>query len=200
MPRYRIVFSLLLVFTFAAPSTAGGAAPTEMARMPAYGPQDAPLTFTVWGSLSCPFTRQLMPILKRIADDYEGMVNIEWRHYPIHPPDPALHVYSMADPSRFWDFLFALLDKAGTFHRDTGALAVEVGREIKLSAEKIRATQENDQLWYTVKQDFLAAKLTGIRATPGLFHDGYFLTPNGMPQNLKEFEGILRNIVEKSQR
>ena len=166
--------------------------------MPVYGAQDAPLTFTVWGSLTCPYTRKLMPVLKKVVDESDGKANIVWRHYPVHPPDPSLHVYSMAEPARFWDLLFVLMDRAGSFHPDFEPVALEAGKQLNIPAAKIRASQKNERLWHLLKQDFLAAKLAGIRLTPGLFHDGYFLTPGGIPQDMNEFESILRNIVKSA--
>ena len=195
MRCHRSLLGFLLVLTLVVPVSAKG----ETALMPVYGAQDAPLTFTIWGSLTCPYTGQLIPILKQVIDESNGKANMEWRHYPAHPPDPALHVYSMADPSRFWDFVFATFEMTTKHGANLNTLPMEIGKTLNIPAEKISKTQANDKLWDAVKQDFLAAKLTGVRITPGLFHDGYFLTPKGMPRDLKEFKKILSGIVDKAQ-
>ena len=41
----------------------------------------------------------------------------------------------------------------------------------------------------------MAGKLLGITRTPGLFYNGYFMTPAGMPSDLKAFDKSLRAML-----
>ncbi|MDT9702827.1 DsbA family protein, partial [Streptomyces sp. P17] len=59
---------------------------------PLLGPATAAERFIIWGSYTCPYTAMLIPIMKGLQSDHPKAVALEWRHYPLHPPDPALHV------------------------------------------------------------------------------------------------------------
>ncbi|MEX1083717.1 MAG: hypothetical protein WEC82_05305, partial [Xanthobacteraceae bacterium] len=63
---------------------------------------------------------------------------------------------------------------------------------------KFAAAEDDPAKWDTVKQDFLAGRLLGVGFTPGIFFDGYFLTPKGPPTDTKAFEASLRVMVQQA--
>lgn len=172
----------------------------EAPAMPAYGSDKAPYSFMVWGAFTCPFTRKIMPVLKQIVDDSNGKVRLEWRHYPVHPPDPSLHVLAQADPDRFWDFTFAFMQAldAQPNNSDYPSVAKTAAEKVGVDLAKFSAAEEDAAKWDIVKQDFLAGRLLGVGFTPGIFFDGYFLTPKGPPMDTKAFEASLRTMVQQA--
>jgi hypothetical protein len=48
-----------------------------------------------------------------------------------------------------------------------------------------------------VKEDLIAGRLLGVARTPGLFYNGYFLTPNGIPLDLASFDKSLRAMLQQ---
>lgn len=41
----------------------------------------------------------------------------------------------------------------------------------------------------------MAGNLMGVKMTPGLFHNGYFLTPGGLPTDTAAFDKSLRAMI-----
>ena len=180
-----------------APARAAKAPPAGVLRPPPLlGSVRAPKRFILWGSYTCPYTAQLVPILKAIQADNAKRVAVEWRHFPLHPPDPALHVASMAAAKgRAWDFTFSVLEDFLTEGQPADgpkllALLKACGGD-QASLDRALAAPES---WAMLKRDMLAGQLLGVTATPALFIDGYFLTPDGLPTDLKGFEASLRAI------
>jgi len=193
--RLKVLLVSALLCLGATPSSRADAPP-----LPAYGSDKAPYSFMVWGTFTCPFTRKIMPVLKRIVDESNGKVRLEWRHYPVHPPDPALHVLAQSDPARFWEFSFAFMQaldaQPGT--TDYNAAAKAAAEKAGVDLVKFAAAEEDSAKWEAVKQDFLAGRLLGVGFTPGIFFDGYFLTPKGPPTDTKAFEASLRVMVQQA--
>lgn len=189
-----LLISALLCVGAVSPSRA------EMAPLPAYGSDKAPYSFMVWGTFTCAFTRKIMPVLKQIVDESNGKVKLEWHHYPAHPPDPALHVLALTDPAHFWEFTFAFLRAldAQPNHRDYNSLAKATAEKAGIDLAKFAAAEDDPAKWDAVKQDFLAGHLLGVRFTPGIFFDGYFLTPKGLPVDTEAFEVSLRTMVQQA--
>lgn len=196
----RSMMPLVAAALLATMVVARAAAPvTPALRPPPYGNPDAKHTFVVFGSFTCPFTAQLMLILTQIVRDSHGTVKIEWRNYPAHPADPTLHVVALAKPDHFWTFMFGVMSVAYPHPMMQVKFpmkdVLEIAKKSGLTAADVHRAYKNPANWELVKQDYLAAKLLGIKRTPGLFYSGYFLTPNGMPHNLKAFDASLRRMV-----
>ena len=166
-------------------------------RSPLYGSPTAQHRFVVWGSFTCPFTIALVGLLGRIVADSNGTVAIEWRHLPVHDQDPVLDVAALADPAKFWQFMVVVM---GATQADANqpwdwTRIVELGKAAGIAEETLIAARDNPAVWRSVREDFLAAKLLGVSRTPGLFYDGYYMTPDGIPNDLAAFEAALRKMV-----
>jgi protein-disulfide isomerase len=166
-------------------------------RPPVYGSPDAQHRFVVFGSFTCPFTIALVGLLGRIAADSNGTVAIEWRHLPVHEMDPVLQAVALGQPDKFWQFMVAVM---GAAQKDANqpwdwARIVELGKAAGIAEATLVAARDNPAAWEAVREDFQAAKLLGVSRTPGLFYDGYYMTPDGIPNDLPAFEAALRKMV-----
>jgi protein-disulfide isomerase len=182
---------------------AADAAPTPAPatiKPPLLGDAKAPKRLVMWGSYTCPFTAMLAFGLKTIVTDLKGAVSLEWRHFPTHAPDPALHVAGLAfQGEHFWGFTFSVLTAVykanGAFAGLTPELLAEFAKAQGGSAKTLQAAYADKAKWTAVKQDLMAGKLLGVTRTPGLFYNGYFLTPDGIPRDLKAFDKSLREML-----
>jgi protein-disulfide isomerase len=180
----------------------GAKAATGLPRPPLMGDEKAPKRLEVWGSYTCPFTAALLPILARIVLSKPKTVSLEWHHFPTHPPDPALHVAGLAfKDAHFWGFSSRILNmvlKAGGVYKGlTPEKLAEFARAEGGNEDMLTAAYADQANWDAVKADLIAGQLLGVRATPGLFYGGYFLTPKGVPRNVKAFEKSLRTMIEQ---
>jgi protein-disulfide isomerase len=170
----------------------------DQIRPPLYGSPNAPHRFTVFGSFTCPFTIALMNLLGSIVADSNGTVAIEWRNLPVHDMDPMLQAVALADLDKFWPFLVAVMSAAsqGKISADLNwDQVVALGKAAGIAEEKLVAARDKQANWNSVREDFLAAKLLGISRTPGLLYDGYYMTPDGIPNDLAAFDASLRKMV-----
>jgi len=154
-------------------------------------------------SCTCPFTAQLYGILYNIVRDMPKVASVEWRHFPIHPPDPALHVASLGfEGGHFWGFVFRVLSevlsRGGIYQGLTPEKLAEFAKAEGGSEEALQAAYADPAKWAAVKEDLLAGHLLGVKATPGLFYNGYFLTPQGLPGDKKAFDASLRAMLQHS--
>jgi protein-disulfide isomerase len=164
------------------------------------GSPTAPKRFVLWGSLTCPFTAVMVMLLGRMQSDMPAKMAVEWHHFPTHSPDPALHVRALAGEGRhFWPIATEVLKQVyadeGRFSGLTSARMTEIALSNGAKANEVEAAIANPALWDQVKQDFIGGKLMGIRKTPGLFFNGYFLTPDGIPVDLAAFDRELRSMI-----
>ena len=179
---------------------ADAAAPAPI-RSPLLGDEKAPKRLVVWGSYTCPFTAQLIGGLIGVVKDLPQIVSAEWRHFPTHLPDPALHVAGLAfTAEHFWGFTFRVLGDVyaagGSYAGLTPAKLAAFAAAEGGSEKTLKDAYADKAKWAAVKEDLLAGRLLGITRTPGLFHNGYFMTPDGMPRDVKGFDKSLREMLQ----
>jgi protein-disulfide isomerase len=169
---------------------------------PLLGDAAAPKHLVMWGSYTCPFTAQLLGVLSGIVTSMPQTVSLEWHHFPIHPPDPALHVAGLAfKDAHFWGFtehvLGEVLKAGGPQVKLTPEMLAAFARAEGGSEQTLAAAYADQAKWDAVKEDLIAGRLLGITRTPGLFYDGYFMTPNGIPRDLAAFDKSLRAMLQQ---
>jgi protein-disulfide isomerase len=169
---------------------------------PLLGDVAAPKRLVMWGSYTCPFTAQLAGLLNGIVTSMPQIVSLEWHHFPIHPPDPALHVAGLSfKGAHFWSFtgrvLNEVLKAGGPYAELTPDKLAAFAKEEGGSKETLAAAYADQAKWDAVKEDLVAGRLLGITRTPGLFYNGYFMTPNGIPRDLAAFDKSLRAMLQQ---
>jgi protein-disulfide isomerase len=183
----------------AAETQAPTAAP--LAGPPLVGEPSARKRFVIWGSLTCPYTAQAVKILLGILKDMPKAVAIEWRHFPIHPPDPVFHLAVLSAPAdKRWLVIADILGIVDKGEGDYSKLTQDALSKIVVksggSKEALDAAMNDPAKWALLKSDLIAAKLMGVTRTPGLFIDGYFLTPAGIPTDAAGFDKSLRAMIK----
>lgn len=179
---------------------AHAAATPPVVKPPLLGDAAAPKRLVVFGSYTCVFTAALVALLIPIEKDLKGKVSVEWRHFPAHAPDPALHVAGLAfDGEHFWSFMTNVMRTVyaanGEYKDLTPERLAAFAKAEGGTAKTLEAAYADPAKWAAVKQDLMAGKLLGVTRTPGLFHNGYFLTPAGIPTDLKAFDKSLREMI-----
>ncbi len=186
---------------WADPAAAGAKPAAAHFKPPLLGDDNAPKRLVVWGSCTCPFTAQLYGLLQKIVADMPQTASVEWRHFPTHAPDPALHVAALgfAGP-HFWGFAFRVLGAIyaanGTFDGLTAEKLAAFAKAEGGSEKTLKAAYADAAKWTAVKEDLLAGRLLGVTRTPGLFFNGYFMTPDGMPLDIAAFDKSLRAMLK----
>ena len=176
------------------------AKPVGLRQPPLLGRSTAPRRLLLWGSLTCPFTAMLFGALKQIQVDMADRVSLEWRHFPTHKPDPGLHVAAMTfSGERFWTFAGSVLKfiyaANGEFSGLTDDKIFELAKAAGGTRAQVEASWRDQAKWAAVRRDLMTGRLLGMTKTPGLFYNGYFLTPDGIPTDLAAFNRSLRTML-----
>ena len=177
------------------------AAEATAIKPPLLGDPKAPKRLVAWGSYTCPYTALLFVTLKSVVSDLKQTVSVEWRHFPTHAPDPALHVAGLAfEGEHFWGFTFRVLaevyNAGGQYKVLTPEKLAELAKAEGGSAETLQAAYKDKAKWEAVQSDLMAGRLLGVTRTPGLFYNGYFMTPDGIPMDMKAFDKSLRAMLQ----
>lgn len=200
MIRKTMLLSACALLATAASAAPAPPAPRDVLPAPILGAKTASRTFIVWGSMSCPFTNELIPILEGIVADSSGTVKVEWHHFPIHKHDPAIHLAAMADPAKFWRVYAAVraeAQKNDAFGAEAAhAQILAAAKAGGVPAAKVERALKDKELIEAFKQDVLAGKLLGVKMTPAVFYQGYFMTPEGLPLNTLGFDNALRTMLK----
>ena len=196
----RLALAGLAASSFSLASAQAATPKTQHVSSPLLGNATAPKRLILWGSLTCPFTAMLVSNLIQIQKDMPKLVSIEWRHFPTHPPDPGLHVAALAFTGpTFWSFISAVLHFVyaadGQYAGLTDAKIVEIAKSLGGTQSLVEAAWANKAKWSVVRSDLIAGRLMGVTKTPGLFYNGYFLTPDGIPVDANGFDRSLRSMV-----
>jgi protein-disulfide isomerase len=89
----------------------------DFAGAPTKGDANAPIKIVEFSDFSCPFCSRVNPTIDEVMKNYDGKVQLGFRHkpLPIHPQAPAIHIASMAaqEQGKFWEYHDLAFKKQG---------------------------------------------------------------------------------------
>jgi protein-disulfide isomerase len=150
---------------------------------PTKGPENAPIQLTVFADFQCPFSRNLVPILARVNQAFDGKVHTLFKHFPQSFHKSARSAARVAvcahEQERFWDFHNALFDAQRQRHMEAGDLR-KYASEVGLNTKKLNACLGSKRPDSILEQDLAEAKGAGVKGTPSIFLNGrLFNSPTG---------------------
>lgn len=164
----------------------------NIAGAPMKGPKNAPVSVVIFSDFQCPFCGRAVPTLKEIEKQYQGKVNLVFKHQPLpmHPNAKPAAFASMAanEQGRFWemhDKLFAnqqSLDRA-SLERFASELGLDMG--------KFKAAMDSNKYDAYVAADSAEGTRVGANGTPTFFVNGRQLV------GAQPFESFKRLIDEE---
>lgn len=146
---------------------------------PVYGNPDAPVTLIEYGAYACNACKfwHEEGFIEDIIEEFDGQVNLIFRDMPIISPQydqMAAEIAQCAldqDNDLFWAFHDGLytIARQGVSTADD---IIEIGRQVGLDADALRACYEAGTHVETVRYDFNRGSELGIRGTPTFFVGG----------------------------
>mgnify|MGYP003329295852 CR=1 FL=1 len=97
-----------------------------------------------------------------------------------------------------WDHTFGMHASSGktvACHLTSEKL-IEFAKAEGGSEATLKAAYADKAKWTAVRDDLVAGQLLGVTVTPGLFYNGYFLTPEGLPLDNAGFEKSMRAMLQ----
>lgn len=162
------------------------------------GDKNAKVTLVEYSDFECPFCARYQPTLEQILNEYEGQVNVVYRHYPLsfHPQAQKAGEASecAADQGQFWemhDQLF-VLNSAGTLSLATMKTAAG---ELGLNQSTFDNCLDNGDKAQTVKDELAEGSVYGVNGTPATFVNGELVSG---AQPFESFKVVIDNALAAS--
>jgi protein-disulfide isomerase len=138
------------------------------------GERGAPLELVMFGDFQCPFCLGAQSVLRRVRERLGDRLLFGFRHLPIperHPLAPLAAEASEAAAAqgRFWDYHDALFAAQPRLSPET---IFEVGADLGLDAERMRAEVDSGAHRERVARDHASAEASGATGTPTFFVNG----------------------------
>ncbi|MBU2214234.1 DsbA family protein [Patescibacteria group bacterium] len=133
------------------------------------GDADAVITIIEYSDFECPFCSRHAPTVDQLVEDYDGKVNLVFRHFPLgfhaNAQKAAEATECAADQGgndSFWGFHDALFEKGVT--PDSFA---DYATELGLDAGEFSDCLDSGEFEQKVKDDMAGGSKAGVRGTPG---------------------------------
>ena len=150
----------------------------ENGDFPFLGNPNASTTIVVFGEFRCPYTRDAMPIIKKLAGKYGYKIKIIFRNFPaesIHPGATKLSQIGVCayNQGKYWqvsDYLFAKQDSLPVYLApgDIAVLASQTG----LDLDKLKKCLDSSSTAIKVNRDYADGYRFGVGGTPTFFVNG----------------------------
>ena len=140
---------------------------------PVQGAAQAPVTIIEFSDFQCPYCRRVQPTLKRLLQEYDGMIKLVFRDFPlrnIHPEaqKAAEAAQCAADQQQFWPYHDKLFDTTRLHVEDLKKYAQELG----LNTDQFNTCLDTGKYAQEVERDLQDGVKAGVNATPSFFING----------------------------
>ncbi len=145
----------------------------DLSEAPFKGPEDAPVTITLFSDFECAFCARLPKILDQVADEYPREVRIAFKHYPLRSHPFALPAAQAAvaaqQQDRFWEFhdrLFMHYDELDQARID------KIAKDLGLDAARFEKDRNAARTKNLIEADRREGHQAGVTGTPAMFING----------------------------
>lgn len=140
-----------------------------------YGDLNARITLEEFGDIECPFCQRMHGELKEVVDQSEGVLNWEFKHFPLnrHNPMAALQAKAVECVKSSYgnQVAWATLDQFMTQSGGNGAGVGDIkhfAQSLGLSGRLIEMCMASTAHESRINQDFQQGQSFGVSATPTL--------------------------------
>ena len=145
---------------------------------PRLGGDEAVVTIVEFSDFQCPFCAQSAPTIKRIINEYSGLVQFVYRHMPIdelHSDawNAALASTCANEQNGFWVYHDEIFAKQSNLNKDSlFNIAIEQGFDMA----DFRSCFDSEKYAYQVRKDMNDGAEFGIAGTPTFYANGEMLS------------------------
>lgn len=163
------------------------------------GNPDATVTLTEYSDFECPACAAFQPALTEILDTYGDRLQFEYKHFPLHLANPAMHPHSVdaalaAEAAGQQGEFFAYHDVLFARQEEWAAAAVPItyfiqyASDLGLDLDQFKSHLKSSVLRERVQSDFRAGKELNITGTPSFFL-------NGQKMQFETFEAFIGQVA-----
>jgi len=144
----------------------------------AQGPADAAVQIIEYSDLECPFCGRFYDTMKQVEKEYEGRVQIAFRHFPLsfhYEADKAAQAVECAgDQGKFWEMHDKIFEAQGTADFNEAGWE-KFAKQLGLQPVTFKSCLNEGKYAQKVQDHIAEASLLGVSGTPTAFINGRFV-------------------------
>jgi protein-disulfide isomerase len=156
---------------------------------PTKGPEDAPITMYAFSEFQCPYCKKAKPQIDKVMENYEGKVQLVFKHYPLpfhNQAKPAAKAaISAQKQGKFWEMHDLMFENQSNLKQD--GIYEQWAEQLGLNVEKFKKDMKNVPE-SEIQDDMKMGKSVGVKGTPAFFINGKRLV-GAQPYN--KFKSII---------
>ena len=140
-----------------------------------YGNPNARISIRMFGDIECPFCRKIHKELKRVVDHSQGVINWEYKHFPLsfHNPSAAINAQAIEciaethDNQKAWVALTQFVEGTKGNGGGVGDIPNFV-RSFGLNGSMVKNCLESDSHKGKINKDYAEGLKLNVRRTPAI--------------------------------
>ena len=145
----------------------------NLSDTPVKGPDNAPVTITVFSDFECAFCARLPEVLDQVVAEYPAEVRVAFKHYPLRSHPFALPAAQAAvaaqQQDKFWEFHDRLFQH---FNELDEARISKIVKDLGLDAARFEKDRNAERTRTIIEADRREGYQSGVSGTPAMFING----------------------------
>jgi thiol-disulfide isomerase/thioredoxin len=169
----------------------------DISGHPFIGSEDLAVTVVEFGCFSCPNTKNAVPAVKKVLEEYEDRIHFVYIDFPLRHHDyawessVAAHCVWIEAPELYWDYHFKLFENQEELSEESlKSFALELGVEEERFDECIDGSEGEAM----TQEDFQTGTDSNVYGTPTFFINGQPLV-GAVP--FKDFKELIDEELER---
>jgi len=157
------------------------------------GDKNAPVTLIEYSDFECSFCGRVQPTMEQILDEYEGQVNLVYRHFPLSFHQNAQKSGEAsecaADQNKFWEMHDKLFANQSALDVDS---LKGYAKELGLNTSTFDSCLDSGKYEQKVKDGITDGSKYGVQGTPATFVNGTMVSG---AQPYENFQAAIENAL-----
>lgn len=169
-------------------------------KEPVKGNKKAPITIIEFSEHQCPFCKRGSAVTDEIIKDYDGKVNLVFKHMPLafHKEARPAALFTIAVKNIYGDEKFftvseMLFSNQSDWKNDSLIKFENYAKDIGLDWKKIKIEMDKPETEMVLKEDMTEASKNGIRGVPVFFIKGKMVSG---AKSKEHFKTIINNLLK----
>jgi protein-disulfide isomerase len=165
------------------------------------GAVSAAVTLIEFGDYQCPACGSYYPVVKQIASDFSGQLNLVFRDYPLSQHKNAYLAARAAEAAglqgKFWEMHDMLYENQTAWAESNAAqdVFVQYGQTLGLNTDRFKTDMFSAAVKNKIDGDIQDGDQLAVNATPTFFLNGQMIQN---PQSYDEFAALVKAAVAKA--
>lgn len=156
----------------------------DLANRAVLGNNDAPITIVEYSDFQCPFCQRGASTVVQVLKEYDGKVNLLFKHLPLEGKHPNarrgseyFEAIAIQDPAKAYEFKKLIFDNQNETYGDAEKLYKNLAKKAGADLAKVEADlkAKKDQIAKNIDADIQEASKFGFNGTPGYLINGVSL-------------------------